>query len=437
MPISLPINGTTYQYPVSGDIPDTNWGANATGWAAEVSLLMGGGGLIHPSCRVATTANITLSGLQTIDGVAVLSGNRVLVKNQTTASQNGIYIALTGAWSLGADANTTARVTSGMLVAIEEGTVSAGKLYALTTPNPITLASTSLTFTAVGGAGGSSAVDASGNITAGVSLTAASANSFIAKGQVVDGASAIACKLGSINALSTAGAKLLSIYSDNLTTERLFVAADGSLSLANNATINASGSNSTITLAANTNAGGVQLKITNTVANSAGKLIQAFRDNGTTEMFYVNGSGQLGIGGNSFLGLFANQFFYNPNQSNTASAIAHSFINQTTLNAAGTCIAAFYPDNNLTQKLAITSSGKLKFPTGAADAVVGQATLVGGTVTVSSTSVTASSLVSLTRSTVGGTVGDLRVGTLTAGTSFVINSASGTDTSVINWMIIN
>lgn len=58
---------------------------------------------------VATTANITLSGLQTIDGYAVQAGNRVLVKNQTTQSQNGIYVAVNGgAWTRASDMDVAA-----------------------------------------------------------------------------------------------------------------------------------------------------------------------------------------------------------------------------------------------------------------------------------------------------------------------------------------
>ena len=53
--------------------------------------------------RAATTANITLSGPQTIDGVSVVAGNRVLVKNQSSAAQNGIYVAAAGAWSRATD----------------------------------------------------------------------------------------------------------------------------------------------------------------------------------------------------------------------------------------------------------------------------------------------------------------------------------------------
>jgi hypothetical protein len=55
---------------------------------------------------VATLANITLSGLQTIDGYTTLAGDRVLVKNQSNAAQNGIYIAATGAWARSTDADT-------------------------------------------------------------------------------------------------------------------------------------------------------------------------------------------------------------------------------------------------------------------------------------------------------------------------------------------
>jgi hypothetical protein len=70
------------------------------------------------------------------------------------------------------------------------------------------------------------------------------------------------------------------------------------------------------------------------------------------------------------------------------------------------------------------------------NARMGQATLVGGTVTVSNTSVTANSRIFLTCAVVGGTQGMLSVGTLTASTSFVINSSNGADTSTVNWFIM-
>jgi len=58
---------------------------------------------VKPSVKAATTANITLSGEQTIDGVSVVAGDRVLVKNQSTGSQNGIYIASASSWARASD----------------------------------------------------------------------------------------------------------------------------------------------------------------------------------------------------------------------------------------------------------------------------------------------------------------------------------------------
>lgn len=98
------------------------------------------------SVRAATTANITLSGAQTIDGVSVIAGDRVLVKDQSTGSQNGIYVAAAGAWSRATDSDGNSEVTAGMVVTVTEGTTHADTLWELTTNDPITVGSTSLTF---------------------------------------------------------------------------------------------------------------------------------------------------------------------------------------------------------------------------------------------------------------------------------------------------
>jgi hypothetical protein len=70
------------------------------------------------SCSAATTANISLSGLQTIDGYTLLANDRVLVKNQTTSSQNGIYVASSGAWSRSLDMDVWAEVPGAYTVVI-------------------------------------------------------------------------------------------------------------------------------------------------------------------------------------------------------------------------------------------------------------------------------------------------------------------------------
>ena len=97
------------------------------------------------SVKCATTQNITLSGNQTIDGYTTIAGDRVLVKSNTSAATNGIYIASTGAWTRATDADTSAKVTTGMYVFVEQGTVNGGSAWVLTSTN-VTLGSTSLTF---------------------------------------------------------------------------------------------------------------------------------------------------------------------------------------------------------------------------------------------------------------------------------------------------
>lgn len=81
--------------------------------------------------RVATTANITLSGTQTIDGVSAIAGNRVLVKDQSSAAQNGIYIVAAGAWSRSTDFDSLTPIdeVNGAMVAVQEGTANAGKVF--------------------------------------------------------------------------------------------------------------------------------------------------------------------------------------------------------------------------------------------------------------------------------------------------------------------
>lgn len=102
---------------------------------------------LKQSVRAATTTNITLSGEQTIDGVSVVAGDRVLVKNQTTGSQNGIYVAASSSWSRATDCDADAEVKAGLTTFVSEGTTNGNALYTLTTDDPITVGSTALTFT--------------------------------------------------------------------------------------------------------------------------------------------------------------------------------------------------------------------------------------------------------------------------------------------------
>jgi hypothetical protein len=108
---------------------------------------------VKQSVRAAAASNITLSGTQTVDGVSLNVGDRVLVMGQTNAANNGIYVVAAGAWAYSADASTSADVTSGLFTFVSEGTTLAGTGWVLTTVNPITLGTTPLTFTQFSQAG--------------------------------------------------------------------------------------------------------------------------------------------------------------------------------------------------------------------------------------------------------------------------------------------
>ena len=83
------------------------------------------------SVIVATTGNITLSGTQTIDGVAVIVGQRVLVKSQSASANNGIYLVAAGAWSRSPDSTSAAQI-DGSAVYVQQGTVNADTGWTVT-----------------------------------------------------------------------------------------------------------------------------------------------------------------------------------------------------------------------------------------------------------------------------------------------------------------
>jgi hypothetical protein len=100
--------------------------------------------------RFATTANDTLSGLAARDGVTPVAGDVALVNFQTTASQNGLYVAAAGAWTRATNFATAAQMIAGKLVAVTEGTIYADSLWEFATTGAITVGVTSLSFALIG-----------------------------------------------------------------------------------------------------------------------------------------------------------------------------------------------------------------------------------------------------------------------------------------------
>ena len=86
------------------------------------------------SVTVATTANITLSGEQTIDGV-LTSTDRVLVKDQTDQTENGIYVSAAGAWSRSTDSNSSSELNHA-ITSVQSGTANSNTAWEQTTDSP-------------------------------------------------------------------------------------------------------------------------------------------------------------------------------------------------------------------------------------------------------------------------------------------------------------
>ena len=147
------LDAATYKI-VNLGTPTSTADAATKGYVDSVSQ----GLSIKEAVRVATTATVDLStnleNGDTLDGVTLATGNRVLVKNQVAGYENGIYtVNATGAPTRATDANVSSEVTAGMFTFVSEGTANGNTSWVLTTDNPITLDTTPLTFTQFAGAG--------------------------------------------------------------------------------------------------------------------------------------------------------------------------------------------------------------------------------------------------------------------------------------------
>lgn len=102
---------------------------------------------IKAPCRVATTGSIVLAGLQTIDGVLLVDGDRVLVKNQAPSSSNGIYSASSGNWTRTYDFDGTKDVVDGSLINVTHGTANAQTVFMVSATEPVVIDQSAITVT--------------------------------------------------------------------------------------------------------------------------------------------------------------------------------------------------------------------------------------------------------------------------------------------------
>jgi hypothetical protein len=100
--------------------------------------------------KAASTANLTLSGTQTIDAISCGVGDRVLAKNQSVGGENGIYVVASGAWTRATDMDSAGDLPTGVFIFVEQGTTNGDTFWAFTTDGAITLNTTALVFQCVG-----------------------------------------------------------------------------------------------------------------------------------------------------------------------------------------------------------------------------------------------------------------------------------------------
>ena len=148
-------NSKAVIYSAAGNIVATSNGPTAANHLTTKSYVdsVAEGLDVKDSVVVATTANITLSNIQTIDEIVLVAGNRVLVKDQTTRSENGIYLVVSGSsWTRATDFDANTEI-KGSFCFVESGTINANSGFVCTNSGTVTLGTTAITFSQFSGAG--------------------------------------------------------------------------------------------------------------------------------------------------------------------------------------------------------------------------------------------------------------------------------------------
>lgn len=199
----------SFTAPIAGVAPVADSDLATKGYVDSVATGLD----VKQSVRVKTTAPITLSGTQVIDGVTLVAGDRVLVTEQASGEDNGIYVVSETGWTRSTDADNSpaGEVTSGMFTFVEEGTQFGSTGWVLATANPISLGTTPLSFVQFSEAGQVSA--GAGLVASGSTIDIVSAN-----GGIVVNADNIALTVdpnGTL-AVTAAGVKLADLTSGQI-----------------------------------------------------------------------------------------------------------------------------------------------------------------------------------------------------------------------------
>jgi hypothetical protein len=115
--------------------------------------------------QAVAATNLDLNGTETIDGVAISAGQRVLASAQNNAAENGIWDCASGAWTRSTDANTAGKLDAGVLVHVKLGTTYGATMWRLVTKGPFVLGTTPLDFDQVFPAAGGGTVSTTARLT--------------------------------------------------------------------------------------------------------------------------------------------------------------------------------------------------------------------------------------------------------------------------------
>jgi hypothetical protein len=414
----------------------------------------------------ATTTNITLSGEQTIDGVTT-SASRVLVKNQSTASQNGIYLSGSGAWTRTTDANTWNQLVSAY-VFVETGSTQADTGWVCTSDPGGTLEVTAVTWVQFSGAGTYSA--GTGLTLAGtqfsITNTAATAGSYGSATQVgtftvnaqgqITGATSTAIAIANtavsgLGTMSTQNANNVSITGGTITGTPLSGSTVGGTTITASTQFSGPGTGLTGT-ATSLNIGGNAATVTNGVYTTGsysnpgwitsilGSIVSGAVASATAATNVAGGSTgalpyQTGIGATGFLSLGTTNYVL------TAGASAPTYVAQSTLSvgSASTATSATTATN-----LAGGIASQIPYQTGAgvtsfvANGTTGQVLTSNGTSAPSWTTISASVTVTDDTSTnstryplfASSTSGSLST-VFTSSTKYQYNPSTGTLSTTI------
>lgn len=252
---------------------------------------------------VTTGTTLTLTGLQTLDDIALSQDDRVLVRAQTNAALNGIYLASTGSWPRSSDADEDAEVTNGLYTLVATGTLFGGNGYLLTTGDPITVGTTDLNFIQFTGLG---------QVVAGDGLTKdGNTIDVVGDSSIFVAADYIAIASGGVNtwhvatgaitqeqlatgSVGPAALQETGVTPDTYTFATITVDADGRITAASNGSGGSGGGSFTV---ATQNDGGINEIFTSSSVSFVGSdgSGNVASDQGTDVFFYVSGTiGSLG-----------------------------------------------------------------------------------------------------------------------------------------------